>query len=285
MTVQAKQKTTPDNIMEICMIDQVRHKIDELLSGDLVKGVVALARANGHVAPCLFQRGDDLEKLSLGDTKNPGDARYPLNKVLLTIARQYPDQVFGVLVRGCDERGLFTLYRLNQLEPDRVVPIGITCPSSLALACECQKPFPDEITAGEPADSCPQKRVDEIEGMDLHTRFSFWTDQFSKCVKCYGCRDICPMCFCKACSLECDDLVSKGELPVDIPVFHLTRAMHMADRCIDCGLCDEACPSDIPLRLLYKKTSRIMNDRFGFTSGIEKNEKSPLSVMGPASQK
>jgi Na+-translocating ferredoxin:NAD+ oxidoreductase RnfC subunit len=65
-------------------------------------------------------------------------------------------------------------------------------------------------------------------------------------------------------------------------VFHLTRAMHMADRCVDCGLCDEACPSDIPLRLLYKKTAEIMNVEFGFTSGLNKKEKSPLSTMGPS---
>lgn len=267
------------------MIDSVKQKINELLSKGVVKGVVALATANGHVAPCLFQKGDSLAGLSLGDRENPGDARYPLNKVLITIARQYPGEVFGVLVRGCDERGLYTLYRLNQLEPDKVVSIGISCPLSLARACECKKPFPDDRVAGKISEGVFQHRVQDMEERDLHTRFSFWTAQFSKCVKCYGCRDICPMCFCKECSLECEDLVSKGDLPVDIPVFHLTRAMHMADRCIDCGLCDEACPSDIPLRLLYKKTSQIMNSEFGFTSGMERNETSPLSLMGPSPRK
>ena len=267
------------------MIDSVKQKINELLSEGSVKGVVALVTANGHVAPCLFQKGDDLDKLCLGDFQTPGDARYPLNRVLCTIARQYPDDVFGVLVRGCDERGLYGLYRLNQLEPDKVITIGIPCPEALAQACECKKPYPDEIVAGEKFEGISQQGVEDMDNKDLSTRFSFWMDQFSKCIKCYGCRNICPMCFCKECSLECEDLVSKGELPVDIPVFHLTRAMHMADRCIDCGLCEEACPSGIPLRLLYKKTAEIMNTEFGFTSGINKNEKSPLSLMGPAPEK
>lgn len=267
------------------MIEQVKQKINELLADGTVKGVVALAHAHGHVAPCLYQPGDDLEKLCLGDTESAGDARYPLNKVLITLARQYPDEVFGVLVRGCDERGLYGLYRLNQLNPSKVVPIGIACPPDLAQKCQCKKPWPDDLIAGEKMDAIEQQGVREAESKNRTERFTFWHDQFLKCVKCYGCRDICPMCFCHECSLECEDLVSKGDLPVDIPVFHLVRAMHMADRCIDCGLCDETCPSDIPLRLLYKKTAEIMDAEFGFTSGLDKNEKSPFSVMGPSPKK
>lgn len=264
------------------MIDTVKNKIRELLDDGTVKGVVAMKNANGHVAPALFQSSDSLDDLNIGEVNFPGDARYPLNKVLITLARRYPDETFGILVRGCDERGLSGLYRLNQLVSGKVVTIGIACPGELAEQCECLKPSPDNPVAGEVTETCVQKQVEDLESFDLLQRFDFWTGQFSKCVKCYGCRDICPMCFCNECSLECEDLVSKGDLPVDIPVFHLTRAMHMADRCVDCGMCDEACPSDIPLRQLYKKTSKIMKTEFGFSAGINQNEKSPLSMMGPS---
>jgi formate dehydrogenase subunit beta len=264
------------------MIDQVKEKINTLLNDGVVTGVVALATAHGHITPHLFKKGDDLDSLSLGDHEREGDARYPLNKVLITLARKYPEEKFGVLVRGCDERGLYGLFRLKQLTEERVIPVGIACSKDLAKACECKKPWPDALVAGEKTDAPEASRVKELEAKDVLERFVFWSDQFLKCVKCYGCRDICPMCFCYECSLECDDLVSKGDLPVDIPVFHLTRAMHMADRCVDCGLCDEACPSDIPLRLLYKKTAETMKSEFGFTSGLIKDEKSPLSVMGPS---
>lgn len=271
------------------MIEVIREKIDGMLSDGTLSGFLALIEKNGHVAPHLYRAGEtlaaDLERLSLGDRDGAGDARYPLNRILVTIARQYPDERLGVLVRGCDERGLNSLFRLNQLDPEKVVSLGIACPAGLARACQCARPWPEAVAAGEKTDSVDQVTLDEKEALDLDKRFDFWTSQFRKCVKCYGCRDVCPMCFCNECSLECEDLVSKGDLPVDIPVFHLTRAMHMADRCVDCGLCDEACPSDIPLRLLYKKTSRIMNAEFGFTSGRNRNEISPLSVMGPAPEK
>ena len=264
------------------MIQDVKAHVGKLLSEKKIAGFMGLIEQSGHVAPHLFTSADDLDGFSLGDLNSPGDSRYPLNKSLTTLARAYPEETFGVLVRGCDERGLYGLFRLNQLQEDRVVAVGFSCPGDLAMACECKKPYPDALVAGEKAEGPALEKVAQMDGRDLLERFDFWRDQFLKCVKCYGCRDVCPMCFCNECSLECEDLIKKGDLPVEVPVFHLTRAMHMADRCVDCGLCDEACPSDIPLRLLYKKTAEIMNAEFGFTSGLNKNEKSPLSTMGPS---
>ena len=53
----------------------------------------------------------------------------------------------------------------------------------------------------------------------------------------------------------------------------------MAGRCIDCGLCEEACPVDIPLRLLYRKVNQIVSDIFDYRPGSSP-EQSPLSVLG-----
>lgn len=107
-------------------------------------------------------------------------------------------------------------------------------------------------------------------------RFEDWKAEFEKCIKCYGCRNICPMCFCKECSLESEDVVTKGEIPPDFPMFHLLRALHMFGRCVDCGMCEEACPANIPLRVLYKKVNDIMETHFQCKPGIEHTEPSPL---------
>ncbi len=64
-----------------------------------------------------------------------------------------------------------------------------------------------------------------------------------------------------------------------MPIFHLVRAVHMAGRCIDCGLCEDACPMDIPLRLLYRKVNEIVLDVFDYDTGTNPDQ-SPFSILG-----
>lgn len=265
------------------MIENVKKKVKELLDSGKIKGFMGLILKNGHIGPHLFCDSDNLDNLVVGDWKRPGDTRYSLNKRLIKFARCYPDDAFGVLVRGCDERGLKSLYVWNQLNPDKVIPVGIACPQELAAACECIKPYPDEFVAGEKVEGCPSIEVSKIDAFDLTARFDYWMQEFSKCIKCYGCRDICPMCFCNECSLETDELISTGDIPPEIPIFHLTRAVHMVGRCIDCGLCNEVCPADIPLRTLYKKVADIIDQEFQHRPGYT-DEKSPLNILGQASE-
>ncbi len=264
------------------MIDSIKNRVKKLLDSGEIKGFLGLAEKHGHVAPHLFQKGDDLDIMLLGDRRHPGDSRYPLSKYLINLSRAYPDEIFGILVRGCDDRALKTLYTWNQLTPNKVIPVGIACPQELADACGCSLPYPDEITAGEKVEPRISPKVADVDNLVLTERFDYWMSEFVKCIKCYGCSNICPMCFCNECSLKCDDLIKKGELPPEIPVFHHTRAMHMVGRCIDCGLCEEACPSGIPLRTLYKKVNSILDDKFDFTTGIRRGQRSPLNNLEPA---
>ena len=266
------------------MIEDVRKKVKELLESGEVRGFLGLCQKNGHVGPHLFCDSNDLNNLVVGDRNHSGDSRYPLNKQLIHLARCYPEDTFGVLVRGCDERGLKALFAWNQLKPTKVVAVGIACPQELADACECLKPYPDECIAGDKAKEASQDSVADVDGLDLRGRLAHWLKVFDKCIKCYGCRDICPMCFCKECSLETDELINKGEIPPENPIFHLTRAVHMAGRCIDCGLCNEACPADIPLRTLYKKVSDIIDQEFHYRPGYTTDQKPPLNVLGQATE-
>ncbi len=252
-------------------------KVGELLKSGEIAGFIGLRLQEDHPTPHLFTKDhlEDLESLWVGGT------RYPLNKVLLKVADQYPEQTLGVMVRGCDERGLFELFKWKQLRKDRVVPVGVACSRELAEACECYKPYPSKWVIGEKTDGISKsKRLQKIEGMNQKERLHYWLNQFNKCIKCYGCRDVCPMCFCEACSLEDRTFILTGKLPPENPTFHLSRAVHMVGRCIDCGLCEEACPSNIPVRTLYKKVGAIVEDVFGYKTGETEEGKSPLNLLG-----
>src|SRR5512136_237699 len=123
------------------MLERVR----ELLKSGEIAGFIGLRLQEDHPTPYLFtkDRLEELESMWVGGT------RYPLNKVLLKVANQYPEHTLGVMVRGCDERGLFELFKWNQLRKDRVVPVGVACSRELAEACECYKPYPTKWVVGE----------------------------------------------------------------------------------------------------------------------------------------
>jgi ferredoxin len=256
---------------------EMQERVRKLLEEKKIDGFMGLKMEHGHSAPFLFTRENfaDLEGLVVGDV------RYPLNKTLLRLADQYRELTFGVMVRGCDERGLTELFRWNQVRRERVVPVGIACPPELAQACECYKPYPSEWVVGEKTKGIPEsRRLSNIEGMDQDGKLGYWMAQFNKCIKCYGCRNVCPMCFCEVCSLEDRSFILTGKLPPENPTFHLSRAVHMVGRCIDCGLCDEACPSNIPVRTLYKKVNEIVEKLFDYKTGESPEGKSPLNMLG-----
>jgi ferredoxin len=90
----------------------------------------------------------------------------------------------------------------------------------------------------------------EIQQMDPDERMAYWKKQLSKCIKCYGCRDACPVCICKECELEDGKWVERGAIPPN-ELFHIIRAYHLVGLCIHCGECEKACPMEIPLRKIH----------------------------------
>ncbi len=259
-------------------MDALRAKVRKLLEDGEVAGYLGYKLENGHPLPHLFmpERLEELDQAIVA----PGNARYPLDKLLQVLVASYPEASFAIQVRGCDERGLNELYKWGQLDPDKVVLVGIACPQEQADYCECAGPWASVIDYGEKCEPVTvSQRVNRVEALPLEESFQEWLDHFARCVKCYGCRDVCPMCFCKECSLEHPELMSTGKVPPDT-IFQLVRAIHMAGRCIDCGLCEEACPADIPLRVLYKKGNALVKEFFDYDTGSLVTGLSPWKALG-----
>lgn len=234
-----------------------------------VAGVVALRRAYGSVAPHLFQREEELDDLVLWP-------RYALASVLRLLQAAHPESTLAIVCRGCDERQLVELAKREQLDLERVRVIGVACTAQEAEECQCQEPYPTHIDVGERVEGVSKAEMEEFLPEDLEARWDFWRHQFQKCLKCYGCRNICPLCFCVECSLEEGLWVEPGQLPPSFPIFHLIRAMHTVARCVDCGECEATCPAEISLTALYSLLRRDTEELFGYVPGRSLEEEPPL---------
>ncbi len=254
------------------LIAHVEDKLQEL------DGVVALRRTAEGVAPHLFRAGDELEQLVL----NP---RYPLASTVSMLQKRYPEARFGIVARGCDVRAMVEMTKRNQIDPDRLYLLGMACTTEEAEACYCTDPAPDVDawpqgkTFGTPVEGAlPNPLVAEYEEMSLDERREFWQQQFLKCIKCYGCRNFCPVCFCEACALEDPLWVEPGVLAPPFPMFHLIKAMHMSSRCVACRQCELACPSHIPLTVLYDLIRRDIESLLGYIPGADITIEPPISL-------
>jgi len=128
----------------------------------------------------------------------------------------------------------------------------------------------------ELSNKCEAEDLKELREISLDDRLAYWLHQFDRCIKCFACRDACPICYCKKCSLEPDrGYVKGGEVPPD-RMFHLTRLTHDGDSCVNCGQCQDACPAEIPLTRLYLMLNNKLSPMFDYVSGMDVEQKPPL---------
>lgn len=117
-------------------------------------------------------------------------------------------------------------------------------------------------------------------------------EEFSSCIKCYNCRRICPICYCKQCIFETDifehnfsyyakQLEKKGaiKVPSEVVMFHLTRLNHMALSCISCGMCSSVCPQKLPCFELFHLVGKRVQSIFNYVPGKNIEDELPISTF------
>jgi len=164
----------------------------------------------------------------------------------------------------------------------------MTLPLKEVLSDSCLNcRFPDapehDIFIGEPREEVAADKefsvVDEFEKKSAEERWEYIKEEYSRCIRCYACRNVCPSCYCAECFVDQNDPQWIGKTPevTDSIIFHLIRNLHIAGRCVDCGSCVSACPVDLDLRIMNKKVEKEIKDRFNYTAGLDINEKPVMS--------
>ena len=208
----------------------------------------------------------------------------------------------AVVVKPCDAAAAAGLIRESQLAREDVVVIGVRCSgvaknaddatldgetlADRCVGCERREPHLADHLVGEAhepphAEPRREKRIAELDAMTPDERWAFWSGELSRCIRCHACREVCPLCFCERCLADKTQpqWIESSPHPRGNMSWHISRALHLAGRCVGCNECERACPVGIPLGLLTSKVAAIVKDRFGYVSSDDPSVPAPIGTF------
>lgn len=203
----------------------------------------------------------------------------------------------AIVVKGCDERALTVLVAESQVARTDLVVIGMACagvgrpPLAKCGVCDAHMPRSADITIGETANaSVPAAAryaaLERLMKLSPQERMDFWRSEFERCVKCYACRQTCPLCYCPQCIADKNrpQAISTSATMKGNFAWHITRAFHLAGRCVGCGECSRVCPAGIDLQLLNLSMARAAEEQFAYRAGLDEEAKPVIGSFTTADQ-
>ncbi len=157
------------------------------------------------------------------------------------------------------------------------------------LRCAHPNPLVHDVLVRDPVEPRIKKDeayglVEEMDQKSLEERLAFWSAELDRCIRCYACRNACPLCVCQdRCIVETRDpkwLTQKMGISEKF-MFHMIHSLHLAGRCTECGECERVCPMEIPVTLMKEKLNQITREILGYEAGIDSQLVPPLLTFNP----
>ncbi len=270
--------------------NELHNRARQLLESGEVDLVIGYASGNTpeKTTPAFITDPAEVEKLVLNPFCRNNLATWLTRKDLRAKFKR-----IAIVAKEPDARAVIVLIQEEQVKPEdvRIIPVRIEKPGDPNSTCEVlpletlddiQRHLKENYL---PRDLTPEelKEVEELEKRPPAERWAFWREQFDKCIRCYACREACPMCYCTDCIVYMNQpqWVDTSPHPLGNFAWNVTRAFHLAGRCINCGECERACPVDIPLMLLNRFIARQVRDHFDYRAGYDIADYQPLATYKP----
>jgi coenzyme F420-reducing hydrogenase delta subunit/ferredoxin len=248
-------------------------KLRETAARLLSEGTVKVVIGYGQRGPAFITKPADAARLVWNQTCFANLTTYLKRKEVRALGKP------AIVLKGCDERALVVLEKESQVDRAEVHTIGMACAGMnqpKCAACDArQTRFANEVIAGdEPVPPPTGERYAALDALlekSPEERLAFWTAEFDRCLKCYACRQVCPMCYCERCLADKNRPQAIDTSPHRKGNFawHLSRAIHLAGRCVGCDECTRACPAGIDLRLLNLSLARAAEAKFAYRAGTD----------------
>lgn len=270
----------------------IREKARELLVSGQVGCVIGYeVGSRGRTRPAFIYQPEEVDRLVWNQDCTHNLTVYLNHK----LKRPRPDvevQPVAILTKTCDSRAINVMLSEKRFSREKVHIIGVACEGirrgagltsngkselqERCMSCDQDAPVVYDTLIGQPRRVEPVAELNhatimELESMSPEERMEYWLSQFDRCIRCYACRQACPMCDCPTCLYERDDSlwVAMGTGMNEKRAFHLGRAYHLAGRCVGCNECERVCPMDIPIGLLNRKLAQEMETQFRHRAGVQ----------------
>src|SRR5574337_937435 len=201
-----------DRSGKVEMENTLRKKAKELLESGAVKVVIGWGwnRNRTRTTPVFITSPEDTDRL----VWNP----LCVNNLSVYLTRKFKDiQALGkpaIVAKGCDIKNIVVLITEGQVKREDVFIIGMTCEGAVYRQelwegelkpeimptkchnCDVRNPHLADFVIGERSTFVPPDvptgmvfdRIRDLDSRDAAGKWSFWIEEFSRCIKCYACR-------------------------------------------------------------------------------------------------